>query len=58
MTISQIKTELSKIIDSLILDNNPLAIDDLYPELLSNGDERQKAIDQLKEMVENYREIL
>ena len=58
MTGTQIKTELSKIIDSLVIDNNPQTLDDDQPDLLSDGEKRQEAIDQLLKMIENYREML
>jgi hypothetical protein len=58
MTGTQIKTELSRIIDSLVIDNNPQTFDDDQPDLLSDGEKRQEAIDQLQKMIEFYREML
>lgn len=58
MTGSQIRTELTRIIDNLVIDNNPQTLDDDQPDLLSDGEKRQEAIDQLKEIIENYREML
>ena len=58
MTGSQIRTELSRIIDSLILDNNPEVLDDDQPNLLADGDKRDEAIDTLIKIIENYREEL
>lgn len=58
MTGSQIRTELSRIIDSLILDNNPTVLDDDQPDLLADGDKRDEAIDTLIKIIENYREEL
>lgn len=58
MTGSQIKTELSKIIDSLIFDNNPQALDGDLPDLMQYGEQRQEAIDRLIKMIEFYREDL
>lgn len=57
MTGSDIKAQLSKIIDSLILDNHP-ALDDDIPDVLSDGENREDAIDTLVKMIENYRNIL
>lgn len=53
---SQIVSELSKIVDSLILDNNPTVLDDEQPDLLQDGDQREEAIEQLQKMIENYKE--
>lgn len=53
---SQIVAELSKIVDSLILDNNPTVLDDEQPDLLADGDQREEAIEQLQKMIENYKE--
>ena len=58
MTGSQITTELSRIIDSLIMDNNPTALDDDLPNVMADGDNRSEAIDQLLKMIEFYREDL
>lgn len=58
MTGSQIRTELSRIVDSLILDNNPTVLDDEQPDLLADGDKREEAIDTLIKIIENYREEL
>lgn len=58
MTGSKIRTELSRIIDSLILDNNPTVLDDDQPNLLADGDKRDEAIDTLIKIIENYREEL
>ena len=55
---SQIVAELSRIIDSLILDNNPEVLDDDQPNLLADGDQREEAIEQLQKMIENYKENL
>lgn len=55
---SQIVAELSKIVDSLILDNNPTVLDDEQPDLLADGDQREEAIEQLQKMIENYKETI
>lgn len=55
MTGSQIRTELTRIIDSLIIDNNPDVLDDQQPDLLADGDKREEAIDQLVKIIEGYR---
>jgi hypothetical protein len=55
---SQIITELTRIVDSLILDNNPTVLDDEQPDLLQDGDQREEAIDQLQKMIENYKETI
>lgn len=58
MTGSQITTELSRIIDSLIQDANPQALDDDLVELLESADAREEAIETLLKMIEFYREDL
>lgn len=58
MTGSQIRTELTKIIDSLVIDNNPQVLDDDLSDLMADGNERSEAIDQLVKIIENYREDL
>jgi hypothetical protein len=54
MTGSQIRKQLTEIIDSLIIDNNPEVLDDDQPDLLADGDQRSEAIDQLIKIIENY----
>lgn len=58
MSGSQIKKELTKIIDSIILDDNPTILDDEQPDLLADGDKRDEAIDTLIKIIENNREDL
>lgn len=58
MTGSQIRTELTKIIDSLVIDNNPQVLDDDLSDLMADGNKRSEAIDQLVKIIENYREDL
>jgi hypothetical protein len=58
MTGSQIRAQLSKIIDSLVIDNNPQVLDDGLADLMADGDERNEAIDKLMKMIEFYRENL
>ena len=58
MTGSQIRKKLSEIIDSLVIDNNPQALDDDQPDLLSDGEQRSEAINQLLKIIENYRDNL
>jgi len=58
MTGSQITTELSRIVDQLIMDNNPSVLDDDLVELLESADEREHAIDTLIKMIEFYKEDL
>lgn len=58
MTGTQIRTELTKIIDSLIIDSNPTVLDDDLPDLLADGDKREEAIDNLIKMIEFYKEEL
>lgn len=58
MTGSTIKQQLREIIDSLILDKYPEATDDMHADILSNGENREEAIDILVGMIENYRDIL
>ncbi len=57
MTGSEIKTQLSKIVDSLVLDQHPVLDDDI-PDLLSDGEKRDEAIDTLVKMIEFYREVI
>jgi hypothetical protein len=58
MTGSQLKSLLSAIIDSLVLDKYPSATDDMHADILSDGENREEAIDTLVKMIENYRDIL
>lgn len=58
MTGSQIKKQISGIIDSLIMDGNPQVLDDELPDLMANGDKRSEAIDMLIKMIEFYRKDL
>lgn len=58
MTGSKIRTELTKIIDSLIMDTAPQTLDDDLPDLLADGDKRSEAINDLIKMIEFYREDL
>ena len=58
MTGSQIRTSLTKIIDSLVIDNNPEALDDEQPDILADAEQRDEAIDSLIKIIENYREDL
>ena len=58
MSGSQIRANLSKIIDSLIEDAYPMTLDDDMPDLLDDTDKREEAIDKLIKMIEFYREDL
>lgn len=58
MTGSQIRQQLTKIIDGIILDDNPQALDDDQPDLLQDGDKRSDAIEDLLKWIEFYREDL
>jgi hypothetical protein len=58
MTGSEIKTQLTKIIDSLVIDTRPETLDDDLPDLLADGERRSDAIDSLIKMIEFYREDL
>jgi hypothetical protein len=58
MTGSEIKKMLSDIIDSLIYDEHPQALDDDLSDILADGDNRDEAIDRLIKMIEFYREDL
>lgn len=58
MSGSTIKAQLSKIVDSLILDKYPSATDDMHADILSDGENREEAINTLVKMIENYRDIL
>jgi uncharacterized secreted protein with C-terminal beta-propeller domain len=52
MTGTEIKTALSKIIDSLTMDSNPEVLDDDLPDLMADGNKRSDAIDELLKMIE------
>lgn len=58
MTGSQITTELSRIIDSLIMDANPQVLDDDLPDLMADPEEREQARQTLLKMIEFYKEDL
>lgn len=58
MTGSQMKAEVSKLIDTLVVDLNPSTLDDDIADLLADGDKRDEAIDALVKMIEFYRDIL
>lgn len=58
MTGTNIKTQLSKIIDILIADNNPTVLDDDLADVQADSEQRKEAIDQLVKMIEFYREDL
>ncbi len=58
MTGSQMKIELSKLIDTIVIDLNPSTLDDDIADLLSNSVDRDEAINVLVRMIENYREEL
>jgi hypothetical protein len=55
MTGSQLKKALSELVDSFILDNSPV-LDDMIPDLLSDPDRRDEAIDNLINFIEHNRE--
>ena len=56
MTGSQIRIELTRIIDGLVMDTAPQTLDDDLPDLMADGDKRSEAIDNLIKIIENYRE--
>lgn len=58
MTGSQIKTLLSKIIDSLVADNSDGLTDDLLVEALEDPEKRSEAVETLLKMIEFNREDL
>lgn len=58
MTGSQIKTLLSKIIDSLVADNSDGLTDDLLVEALEDPGKRSEAVETLLKMIEFNREDL
>lgn len=58
MTGSQIITQLTRIIDSLVADSSDGLTDDLLVEAMENPENRDEAIDTLFKMIENYREDL
>lgn len=58
MTGSTIKAQLRAIVDSLILDKYPESTDDMHADILTDGENRDEAIDILVGMIENYRDIL
>lgn len=58
MTGSQIRTQLTRLVDGLVLSMNPTVLDDDQPDLLADPEKRLEAVDQLKSMIEFYREDL
>lgn len=58
MTGSQIRKELSRIIDSLVASNNADVLDDDLADILADKDQRSEAIDDLICIIQNYRETL
>lgn len=58
MTGSQIRKLLSEIIDSLVLDANPMVLDDDIPDMVADGEKRTEAIASLIKMIEFYKEDL
>jgi hypothetical protein len=58
MTGSQIRLQISRIIDSLVVDNNPEVLDDDIADLQADADQRSEAIDDLINMINNYRKDL
>ena len=58
MTGSQIRTELTRIIDGLVMNTAPQTLDDDLSDLMADGDKRSEAIDNLIKIIENYREDL
>lgn len=58
MKKSQVIEQLTTIIDDLVISNNGPVLDDMYPDLLSDGYLRSEAVDTLMEFIENYREDL
>ena len=58
MTGSQYKTELSRLIDNLVMDSYPTILDDDLPDLMADGDKRSDAIDELVAMITFYKEDL
>lgn len=56
MTGSQLTKQLSDLVDSFIMDNNPSALDDMLPDLFSDPDQRDEAIDDLINFIEHNRE--
>lgn len=55
-TGSQLNKKLSDLVDSFVMDNNPSALDDMLPDLLSDPDQRNEAIDDLINYIENNKE--
>lgn len=58
MTGSQIKKHLSEIIDSLVASNNADILDDDLADILADSDQRSEAIDDLINIIQNYRKDL
>lgn len=58
MTGTQLNTTLAKLVDSFILDNYPEALDDDQPDILSDGTNRDEAIDSLINYIEHNREFI
>lgn len=57
MTGSTLHSIVIDIIEDFIIENNPTALDDMIPDLFSDTDQRQQAIDDFIEWLENNREV-
>lgn len=53
---TQLRKQLSDLVDSFVMDNNPTALDDMLPDLFSDPDQREEAIDDLINFIEHNRE--
>ena len=51
-----VNSQIESLIDKIIIDKNPLALDDEMNDLLDNPENREKAIDKLVEKLEALKE--
>lgn len=51
MTKQQIIDKFENLIDELVVQNNPQALDDMIPDLLADFDQRQEAFEDLLELL-------
>ncbi len=53
--MSQVKTDLDKLIEDTIIWLNEPVLDDMYPDMLADGDKREEAIDWLIDRLEQIK---
>lgn len=50
--MAQVKADLNQLIDDVIIWLNEPVLDDMYPDMLADGDKREEAIDWLIDRLE------